>query len=142
MPGDDPYRFLPTLGDIDLHLIGEGRHEQLWEVLGAHVRAYQTSLGVVSGVSFAVWAPNAQGVRVTGDFNYWDGTAHPMRSLGSTGIWELYIPNIGDGTVYKFQILGRDGAWREKADPFAFATEVPPATGSVVYTPELRLVRR
>ena len=134
VPSDDPFRFLPTLGDIDLHLIGEGRHEQLWQVLGAHVRAYQTSLGVVSGVSFAVWAPNAQGVRVAGDFNFWDGTAHPMRSLGSTGIWELYVPNIGDGTIYKFQILGRDGQWRDKADPFAFATEVPPATGSVVYT--------
>ena len=142
IPGDDPYRFLPTLGDIDLHLIGEGRHEQLWEVLGAHVRSYQTSLGVVSGVSFAVWAPNAQGVRVAGDFNYWDGTAHPMRSLGSTGIWELFIPNIGDGTIYKFHILGRDGVWREKADPFAFATEVPPATGSVVYTADLPVGRR
>ncbi len=99
------------------------------------MRTYQTTIGIVSGVSFAVWAPNAQGVRVAGDFNFWDGTAHPMRSLGSTGIWELFIPNIGDGTVYKFHILGRDGVWREKADPFAFATEVPPATGSVVYTP-------
>ena len=134
VPSDDPFRFLPTLGDIDLHLIGEGRHEQLWQVLGAHVRAYQTSITVVKGVSFAVWAPNAQGVRVAGDFNFWDGTAHPMRSLGGTGIWELYVPNIEDGTIYKFQILGRDGQWREKADPFAFATEVPPATGSVVYT--------
>ncbi len=134
VPSDDPYRFLPTLGDIDLHLIGEGRHEQLWQVLGAHVRSYETGLGLVSGVSFAVWAPNAQGVRVIGDFNFWDGTAHPMRSLGATGIWELYVPNIGDGTVYKFAILGRDGVWREKADPFAFATELPPATGSVVFT--------
>ena len=135
VPADDPYRFWPTLGEIDLHLIGEGRHEQLWQVMGAHVRSYETAIGVVSGVSFAVWAPNAQGVRVVGDFNYWDGTAHPMRSLGSTGIWELYVPDIGDGTIYKFQILGRDGVWREKADPFAFATEVPPATGSVVFTP-------
>lgn len=134
IPGDDPYRFLPTLGEIDLHLIGEGRHEQLWQVLGAHVRSYPTAMGDVAGVSFAVWAPNAQGVRVAGDFNWWDGTAHPMRSLGSTGIWELFIPGIGDGTVYKFQILGRDGQWREKADPFAFAAEVPPATGSVVST--------
>ena len=134
VPGDDPYRFLPTLGEIDLHLIGEGRHEQLWQVLGAHGRSYQTGIGVVSGVSFAVWAPNAQGVRVAGDFNWWDGTAHPMRSLGGTGIWELFVPNIGDGAVYKFAILGRDGQWRDKADPFAFATEVPPATGSVVYT--------
>jgi len=135
IPGDDPYRFLPTLGDIDLHLIGEGRHEQLWEVLGAHVHTYETSRGPVTGVSFAVWAPNAQGVRVVGDFNYWDGTAHPMRSLGSTGIWELFVPAVGDGTVYKFAILGRDGAWRQKADPMAFATEIPPATGSIVFTP-------
>ncbi|MDP1877440.1 MAG: 1,4-alpha-glucan branching protein GlgB [Actinomycetota bacterium] len=134
VPGDDPYRFLPTLGEIDLHLIGEGRHEQLWQVLGAHARSYQTGIGVVSGVSFAVWAPNAQGVRVAGDFNWWDGTAHPMRSLGGTGIWELFVPNIGDGATYKFAILGRDGQWRDKADPFAFATEIPPATGSIVYT--------
>ena len=135
LSGDDPYRFLPTLGEIDLHLIGEGRHEQLWQVLGAHTRSYETVRGPVTGVSFAVWAPNAQGVRVVGDFNYWDGTGQPMRSLGSTGVWELFIPGIGDGTVYKFSVLGRDGAWREKADPFAFATEIPPATGSVVFTP-------
>jgi 1,4-alpha-glucan branching enzyme len=134
VPGDDPYRFLPTLGEIDLHLIGEGRHEELWQVLGAHVRTYSTPFGEVSGVSFAVWAPSAQGVRVTGDFNYWDGTAHPMRSLGSSGIWELFIPGIGDGATYKFQILGQDGAWHDKSDPMAYATEVPPATGSRVFT--------
>lgn len=131
---DDPYRFLPTLGEIDLHLIGEGRHEELWQVLGAHARTYDTTRGPVTGVSFAVWAPNAQGVRVIGDFNYWDGTGHPMRSLGSTGVWELFVPGLGDGCVYKFAILGRDGRWREKADPMAFATEIPPATGSVVFT--------
>ena len=134
IPADDPYRFLPTLGELDLHLISEGRHEEMWKVLGAHVRTYPSLHGDVTGVSFAVWAPNAQGVRVTGSFNYWDSQAHPMRSLGSTGIWEIFIPNIRDGTVYKFAILGRDGVWREKADPFAFATEVPPATGSVVFT--------
>ena len=134
VPGDDPYRYLPTLGEIDLHLIGEGRHEQIWQVLGAHVREYTTDIGVVSGVSFAVWAPNAQGVRVIGDFNFWDGTAHPMRSLGSTGIWELFVPYIGDGTCYKYEILGQDGVWRKKADPMAFATETPPATGSTVFT--------
>ncbi len=134
IPGDDPYRFLPTLGEVDLHLIGEGRHEQLWDVLGSHVRTYDTSRGPVTGVSFAVWAPNAQGVRVVGDFNYWDGTAHPMRSLGASGIWELFIPWLGDGTVYKFSVLGRDGRWRDKADPAAYATEHPPATGSVVFT--------
>ncbi|MBU6245282.1 MAG: 1,4-alpha-glucan branching protein GlgB [Actinomycetales bacterium] len=134
IPGDDPYRFLPTLGEVDLHLIGEGRHEQLWQVLGAHVRSYPSPFGDIIGVSFAVWAPNAQGVRVVGDFNFWDGTAHPMRSLGSSGVWELFVPGIGDGTTYKFAILGTDGTWREKADPMAFATEVPPASGSRVFT--------
>src|SRR5215471_4238851 len=84
---DDPYRWLPTLGDIDLHLIGEGRHENLWEVLGAHVRSYDTPGGSVTGTSFAVWAPNARGVRIAGDFDYWSGRAFPMRSLGSSGIW-------------------------------------------------------
>jgi 1,4-alpha-glucan branching enzyme len=132
-PADDPYRFWPTVGEVDQHLIGEGRHEQLWQVLGAHEHVYSGLHGDVRGVSFAVWAPNAQGVRVTGDFNHWDSTAHPMRSLGSIGVWELFIPDIGTGAIYKFAILGRDGIWREKADPFAFATELPPATGSVVF---------
>ncbi|MFM8773015.1 MAG: GlgB N-terminal domain-containing protein, partial [Actinomycetota bacterium] len=136
IPADDPYRFLPSLGELDLYLIGEGRHEEMWRVLGAHVRTYASPHGDVTGVSFAVWAPSARGVRVTGTFNYWDSQAHPMRSLGATGIWELFVPAIGDGTVYQFAILGQDGVWREKADPFAFATEVPPATGSVVFTSE------
>ena len=131
---DDPYRWLPTLGDVDLHLIGEGRHENLWEVLGAHVRTYDTPGGAVSGTSFAVWAPNARGVRVTGEFDYWSGRGLPMRALGSSGVWELFIPGVGDGAPYKFQILGADGVWRHKADPMAFATEVPPATASVVHT--------
>jgi 1,4-alpha-glucan branching enzyme len=130
---DDPYRFLPTLGDIDLHLIAEGRHEELWRVLGAHVRDFSTASGRVVGTSFAVWAPNARGVRIVGDFNYWDGRAHPMRSLGASGVWELFVPDIGHGTKYKFEILGRDGVWRQKADPMAFATERPPATASVVF---------
>lgn len=134
IPGDDPYRFLPTLGALDLHLISEGRHEELWRVLGAHVHTYPSPFGDVTGVSFAVWAPNALGARVTGSFNQWDGHAHPMRRLGSTGVWELFVPAIGDGTIYKFAILGCDGVWRDKADPVAFATEVPPSTGSVVYT--------
>ncbi|MFZ1654168.1 MAG: 1,4-alpha-glucan branching protein GlgB, partial [Candidatus Nanopelagicales bacterium] len=134
LPADDPYRFLPSLGEVDQHLIAEGRHEQLWTVLGAHTHVYETVHGPVHGVSFAVWAPNAQGVRVVGDFNYWDGTATPMRSLGSTGVWELFVPEIGDGTRYKFDVLGRDGVRRLKADPFANATETPPATASVVFT--------
>jgi 1,4-alpha-glucan branching enzyme len=132
---DDPYRWLPTLGEVDLHLLGEGRHENLWQVLGAHVRGYDTPGGTVTGTSFAVWAPNAQGVRVAGDFDYWSGRALPMRSLGSSGVWELFVPDVGDGCRYKFQVLGRDGRWRDKADPMAFATEVPPANASIVHTP-------
>jgi 1,4-alpha-glucan branching enzyme len=131
---DDPYRWMPTLGDMDLHLIGEGRHEKLWEVLGAHERTYRTPGGPVDGVSFAVWAPTAGGVRVVGDWNYWDGRALPMRSLGSSGVWELFVPGVTSGARYKFEVLGRDGRWREKADPMAFATERPPATASVVHT--------
>ncbi len=133
IPADDPYRFLPTLGDIDQHLIAEGRHEELWTVLGAHVHRYETANGPVHGVAFAVWAPNAQGVRVVGDFNYWNGTATPMRSLGSSGVWEVFVPEIGAGTRYKFEIIGRDGVRRLKADPMAQATEIPPATASVVF---------
>jgi 1,4-alpha-glucan branching enzyme len=130
---DDPYRWLPTVGEVDLHLIGEGRHEQLWDVLGAHVHHYDTPGGPVDGVSFAVWAPDARGVRITGDFDYWARRAFPMRSLGSSGVWEIFVPGIGSGTHYKFQVLGADGVWREKADPMAFATEEPPATASVVF---------
>ncbi|MBV9446870.1 MAG: 1,4-alpha-glucan branching protein GlgB [Streptosporangiaceae bacterium] len=126
----DPYRYLPTLGEFDLHLIAEGRHEELWRVLGAHVR----QIGGVTGTSFAVWAPNAHGVRVTGDFNYWDGRAYPMRSLGGSGVWELFVPGVSEGAKYKFAVCGRDGTWRDKADPLAMATEQPPATASVVYT--------
>ncbi|WP_084129128.1 1,4-alpha-glucan branching protein GlgB [Demequina sp. NBRC 110055] len=129
---DDPYRFLPTLGELDLHLIREGRHERLWDVLGANVRRYPSVLGDVEGVSFAVWAPNARAVRVVGDFNYWNGTAHAMRSLGSSGVWELFVPGTSAGTIYKFEILGKDGTWRQKADPMARATEVPPQTASIV----------
>jgi 1,4-alpha-glucan branching enzyme len=130
---DDPYRWLPTLGEMDLHLIGEGRHENLWEVLGAHVRTYDTPGGSVTGTSFAVWAPNAQGVRVVGEVD-WSGRALPMRSLGSSGVWELFVPGVGDGTRYMFRILGADGQWRQKADPMAFACEAPPGTSSVVTT--------
>jgi len=122
---DDPYRHLPTLGEFDLHLIAEGRHEQLWTVLGARPRG--------TGTAFAVWAPNARGVRVTGDFNFWDGRAHPMRSLGGAGVWELYVPGVGAGARYKYSICGPDGEWREKADPMAVLAETPPATASVVY---------
>ena len=133
---DDPYRFLPTLGDIDQHLIGEGRHEQLWQVLGSRVRRFDSPpdspFETPTGTSFAVWAPNARGVRVVGDFNYWNGTSHPMRSMGSSGVWELYIPGVGAGSRYKYEILGRDGVWRQKADPLARRCEMPPANASVI----------
>jgi 1,4-alpha-glucan branching enzyme len=132
---DDPYRYLPTLGEVDLHLIGEGRHERLWDVLGARSRRYEapgSPFGEISGTSFAVWAPNALGVRVIGDFNYWDGTSHPLRSMGGSGVWELFVPGVGPGTRYKYEILGRDGVWRQKADPLARRAEHPPATASVV----------
>ncbi|BCJ34609.1 1,4-alpha-glucan branching enzyme GlgB [Actinocatenispora thailandica] len=131
---DDPYRWLPTLGDTDLYLIGEGRHEELWRVLGAHPRRYSTPNGPVNGVAFAVWAPNARAVRVIGDGIGWgayDGLS--MRSLGSSGVWELFVPDFAADGLYKYRILGPDGRWREKADPMAQSTEVPPRTASRVY---------
>ena len=102
----DPYSFLPTLGELDLHLVLEGRHEQLYERLGAHVR----EIDGVAGTSFAVWAPNARSVSVVGDFNSWDGRLHPMRSLGAAGIWELFVPAVAQGECYKFESTGRTGA--------------------------------
>ncbi|GAB2472925.1 1,4-alpha-glucan branching protein GlgB [Xylanimonas ulmi] len=128
---DDPYRFLPTLGAVDLHLIGEGRHEELWQALGANPRRFPSALGDAEGTGFAVWAPNARAVRLVGDHNRWT-PVHPMRSLGSTGVWEIFVPGVGEGARYKYEILGADGHWRAKADPMAKGTEVPPATASVV----------
>ncbi|MBI3687112.1 MAG: 1,4-alpha-glucan branching protein GlgB [Actinobacteria bacterium] len=131
---DDPYRWLPTLGDVDQHLIGEGRHERLWEVLGAHQRSYPTARGEVSGVSFAVWAPNARGIRVTGDFDHWQRRTYPMRMVGSSGVWELFIPDVPAGARYLYSVLGADGTWRDKADPVAFRADHQPSTCSVVFT--------
>ena len=128
----DAYRFLPTLGEVDLHLFAEGRHERLWEVLGAHPRSFTTPDGVVDGVSFAVWAPNANGVSLIGEFNHWDGNEAQLRVLGSTGVWELFWPGFEVGGLYKFRVHGADGAVTERADPMAFATEVPPQTASKV----------
>ncbi|MFD0364223.1 1,4-alpha-glucan branching protein GlgB [Nocardia sp. GCM10030253] len=128
----DGYRFLPTVGELDLHLIGEGRHEHLWDVLGAHPRHYTTLDGDVGGTSFAVWAPNARGVTVIGDFDGWSGTTAPMRTLGSSGVWEVFVPGVGVGAKYKFRVHGADGRTVDHADPLAFATELPPATASVV----------
>ena len=128
----DPYRFLPTLGEIDLHLFSEGRHERLWEVLGAHPRSFTTSDGVVNGVSFAVWAPNAKGISLVGDFNGWNGAEAPMRSLGASGVWELFWPDFPVGGLYKFRVRGADDTVIDRADPFAFGTELPPRTASRV----------
>ena len=125
----DPYRFLPTIGELDLHLISAGRHEDLWKVMGAHCKNVQG----VDGVAFTVWAPSAQGVRVVGEFNMWDGTGYPMRSMGNAGVWELFVPEIGIGTKYKFNILTQAGNWLTKADPMAFYSEVPPANASIVF---------
>jgi 1,4-alpha-glucan branching enzyme len=124
----DPYAAWPTLGDVDLHLIGEGRHRRLWDVLGAHHRVHDGT----AGTAFAVWAPNARAVRVVGDFNHWDGRRHPMRMLGSSGVWELFLPAAGPGSRYKFEVLGADGGVVQRADPLAQATEIPPSTASVV----------
>ncbi|MGK5498353.1 1,4-alpha-glucan branching enzyme [Streptomyces sp. URMC 125] len=125
---EDPYRFLPALGELDLHLIGEGRHEELWRALGAR----PMTVDGVAGTRFTIWAPNALGVRVTGDFSCWDGTAFPMRSLGGSGVWELFLPGVGAGTLYKFDITRPDGSHTLRADPMARRTEVPPATASIV----------
>jgi 1,4-alpha-glucan branching enzyme len=125
----DPYAFPPTIGDLDLHLSGEGRHERLYERLGAHVR----ELEGVTGTAFAVWAPNALSVSVVGDFNSWDGRLHPMRSLGASGIWELFVPDLGPGTRYKYELRTATGDVRLKADPLAFQAEHPPQTASIVH---------
>src|SRR3990170_3944351 len=125
----DPYAFSPTLGELDLHLTAEGRHEELYERLGAH----PTRVDGSDGVSFAVWAPNARSVSVVGDFNDWDGRAHPLRSLGGPGLWDLFLPGVEPGARYKFEIRTADGSILLKADPFAFAAEAPPKTASVVF---------
>jgi 1,4-alpha-glucan branching enzyme len=130
----DPYAFLPTIGELDEHLAAEGRHEQLYERLGAHVR----EVDGVSGTSFAVWAPSARAVSVVGDFNSWDGRLHPMRSLGSSGIWELFVPGVERGARYKYELRTQDGSLRLKGDPVAFATEEPPQNASVVWRFEHR----
>jgi 1,4-alpha-glucan branching enzyme len=125
---EDPYRFWPTLGEVDLHLIGEGRHHRLWEALGAHYRNHQG----VWGTAFAVWAPTARSVRVVGDWNHWDGRRHPMRVLASSGVWEVFLPGVEPGYSYQYEILTAERQLRLKADPLAREAEVPPGTASVV----------
>jgi 1,4-alpha-glucan branching enzyme len=125
----DPYAFPPTLGEVDTHLIGEGKHRRLHTKLGAHPYVMRD----VAGTGFAVWAPNARGVRLVGEFNSWDGRLHPMRVMGSSGVWELFLPDVGDGALYKFEVLTSDGHLVLKVDPYAFRTEVPPDTASIVH---------
>ncbi len=125
---DDPYRFEPTVGEVDLHLFHEGTHRRLWEVLGAHVRILEG----VAGVSFAVWAPNARRVSVVGDFARWDGRLFPMRRVAESGVFELFVPGLPAGAVYKFEIKTREGMLRLKTDPMARAMEVPPDSASRV----------
>ena len=119
-----------TLGELDFYLINEGRHEKLWQALGAHV--LRDKDGALQGVAFSVWAPNAQAVSLIGDNNFWDKSANPMLRQGVSGIWEIFIPDIGAGTRYKFAICGIDGRWVDHADPLARETETPPLTASVV----------
>ena len=122
------YSFLPTIGPLDEHLWAEGSHERAWERMGAQER----EIDGVQGVSFSVWAPNAGGVSVVGDFNEWDGRLHMMRVLGSSGIWELFIPELAAGAVYKYEIRTRGGDVFLKSDPFATATEIPPHNAAIV----------
>jgi len=130
----DPYAFLPTIGELDQHLIGEGRHEEVYDKLGAHVIEHQG----VQGTAFAVWAPSARAVSVVGDFNMWDGRLHAMRTLGSSGVWELFLPAVEPGTRYKYELLDAEGELRLKADPYAQECEHPPQTASIVFRSEHR----
>ncbi|MEZ6108826.1 MAG: 1,4-alpha-glucan branching protein GlgB [Pirellulaceae bacterium] len=128
MTQHDPYSFAPLLTDFDLYLLGEGRHLDLHHRLGAQPR----TIDGVSGINFAVWAPNARTVSVIGDFNQWDGRQHPMRKHVPSGVWELFIPDLRPGVKYKFAVRQQHGGIVEKADPFAFASEVPPRSASIV----------
>ncbi|MDD3668935.1 MAG: 1,4-alpha-glucan branching protein GlgB [Alphaproteobacteria bacterium] len=127
---EDPYRFWPVLGDLDLYLFGEGQHWKIYDKLGAHLMTHQDA----DGVSFAVWAPNAKRVSVVGLFNDWDGRRHMMRPRGASGVWELFIPGLREWDMYKFELVGPDGRLLPlKSDPYGFAFEMRPKTGSLVF---------
>jgi 1,4-alpha-glucan branching enzyme len=127
----DPYSFLPTLGDSDLYLFGKGDERRIYEKLGAQLR----TIDGVAGTSFAVWAPNAQRVSVVGDFNHWDGRYHAMRSLGSSGVWEIFIPGVGEGAHYKYEIRNHHGHISLKTDPYGFFFEKAPKSAAIVWNP-------
>ena len=124
----DPYSFWPVVSSYDQYLYNEGTHVEAYRFMGAHVR----ELGGATGVHFATWAPNATRVSVVGDFNHWDGRLHPMRSMGASGVWEIFIPDLSVGTVYKYEIRTASGELLAKCDPFGFGTEAPPRSASVV----------
>jgi 1,4-alpha-glucan branching enzyme len=125
---EDPYRFASSVGEVDLHLISEGTHHELWNALGSHVR----TLNGVTGTAFSVWAPNAKRVSVVGDFNGWDGRLLPMRLLGTSGVWELFVPGITAGALYKYEIKTTEGLLRLKTDPLGRAMEQSPGTATRV----------
>jgi 1,4-alpha-glucan branching enzyme len=125
----DPYRFPPVLSDFDLHLHGEGNHWQIYEKLGCHLM----TVDGVAGAHFSVWAPNARRVSVVGNFNNWDGRWHPMRQHPGAGVWEIFIPELGEGELYKYEIKTQRGELRIKTDPYAFRTELRPATASIAH---------
>ncbi len=125
----DPYCFLPTVSEQDLYLFNEGNEHRIYHKLGSHVR----DLGGVHGVSFAVWAPSATRVSVVGNFNRWDGRFHPMRTLGASGVWELFVPGLGEGELYKFEIRDQHGAVRLKTDPYGTYFEPAPNNAAIVF---------
>ncbi|HYT61449.1 MAG TPA: 1,4-alpha-glucan branching protein GlgB [Haliangiales bacterium] len=125
----DPYSFLPTLGETDLYLFGQGNERRIYDKLGAQLRV----IDGVPGASFAVWAPNARRVSVVGDFNGWDGRIHPMRHLGPSGVWEIFIPGIREGALYKYEIKDANGALGLKTDPYGFFFEPAPKNASIVW---------
>ncbi|HNX76353.1 MAG TPA: 1,4-alpha-glucan branching protein GlgB [Candidatus Rifleibacterium sp.] len=129
----DSYAFMPTIGETDQYLFNEGNHQELYEKLGAHIRFLDYHQDKLGGISFAVWAPNAKRVSVIGDFNAWDGRRHVMRSLGNSGIWEIFIPGLQAGQNYKFEVKTQQNSLLEKIDPFAFYAEVRPKTASKIY---------
>ena len=125
----DPYQFLPTIDDLSLHLFNQGNDHQCYQKLGARLCEVEG----IAGVAFTVWAPSAQRVSVVGDFNHWNGRYHPMRSLGSSGVWELFVPGVEQGARYKFEIHGDSGYPHLKADPYATYCEPPPHSASIVF---------
>ena len=125
----DPYSFLPTLGESDLYLFGKGDERRIYDKLGSQLR----TIDGVAGASFAVWAPNAQRISVVGDFNNWDGRFHQMRSLGMSGVWEIFIPAVTEGAHYKYEVRTRQGDIKLKTDPFGFFFETPPKNAAIVW---------